>query len=403
MQRLLKRVGRFLINTMTMHPLSGPFEHVADCCWSARLPKLAHLANGRHNGSRSTLVVYEGGRPLGPAHSHRDDIRLRGCGRFTHWEGQVFFSSSDNSDPNTNGRSYRFTLSPWLFRRRLGIDGSMHALPGNHQRRATSPEQLRRDVAYALQCGQYYLSEARQYLGSLTGRQVLEVGPGINYGSVMVLACYGMKPIVADRFLAPWEDAYHRRFYTQLADELARTNSSADVSALRALVEEGGYLDTVIRRVASPLEAIPLPADSIELVFSNAVVEHLSNLDKSFKQLYRITRRGGLGMHQVDFRDHRDFSRPLEYLLLEQEEFQKIFEGSHTECGNRYRPDEVLAWIEQAGFEVLSFHATERSTSTYLNAFLPRLHAATASRYRHLQARDLEVLGGCYRLRKAFC
>jgi SAM-dependent methyltransferase len=385
---------------MLMRSLEGPYERCQDCCWSCRLPGLARLANGPSALTHSTLVVYEDGVPLGPAHSHRDDIRIGGRGRFNHWQDQLFFSSSDNSDPNINGRRYTFSMTPWLFRRRLGSDGSKRSLPGNHQRRDSSVRQVQSDVAYALGCSRFYLNEARDFFVSPAGKKVLEVGPGINYGAVMVLACHGMVPMVVDRFLSPWEDAYHRRFYTQLADELEHTDASADVSPLRALVAAGGYDDSVIRCVTAPLEEIPLPADSMDFVFSNAVVEHLYDLDSSFKQLYRITRPGGLGLHQVDFRDHRDFSRPLEYLLLEEQQFQTIFHGSHSESGNRYRPDEVRAWFEGAGFEVQRFHVTEHITPAYLDGFLPRLHAASRSRYRHLRAEDLHVLGGCYRLRK---
>ncbi|MGY8685022.1 hypothetical protein Q2941_45860 [Bradyrhizobium sp. UFLA05-153] len=58
--------------------------------------------------SRSPIIVYEDGRPLGPAHSTFADIKQFGAGRFSHLKGHgIIFSSSDNTDPNTNGRVYR--------------------------------------------------------------------------------------------------------------------------------------------------------------------------------------------------------------------------------------------------------------------------------------------------------
>jgi hypothetical protein len=55
----------------------------------------------------SPIIVYEDGKPLGPAHNSFRDIREIGNGRFTHYKtGEVIFSASDNSDPNTNGRTY---------------------------------------------------------------------------------------------------------------------------------------------------------------------------------------------------------------------------------------------------------------------------------------------------------
>jgi hypothetical protein len=54
----------------------------------------------------STLILCEDGRALGPAHSLHADIRTIGRGRFSHWGENLFFSTSDNSDPNKNGRIY---------------------------------------------------------------------------------------------------------------------------------------------------------------------------------------------------------------------------------------------------------------------------------------------------------
>ena len=59
------------------------------------------------NDSRSPVVIYENGKPLGPAHNSYADIRDHGMGRFCFWRHFGFvFTASDNSDPNTNGRKY---------------------------------------------------------------------------------------------------------------------------------------------------------------------------------------------------------------------------------------------------------------------------------------------------------
>ncbi len=399
--QLVKKFSRLLINALTMNSLPGPFTHIDGRGWSAHLPQLAHLANQPNAQNRSTLALYEDGVPIGPAHASRSEIVARGEGRYQHLGPSVVFSASDNSNPNGNGRTYTYPLSPWLFRRRTAglADGS--DLPGNFQLRDTSPERIKADIDYTLQAAERWLQEARRFSPATSGMRILEVGPGINYGAVMVLACHGMVPLVSDRFLSAWQEDYHRPFYEGLAREVARRDPAADVTPLRQLLAAGGYDERIITCVTASLEEMPLDDNSIDMIFSNAVVEHLYNVDRSFAQLYRITRPGGFGLHQVDFRDHRNFDRPLEYLLLEEEEFQRQFAAALSEVGNRYRPAEVSAWIEAAGFEVLTFDATEHGDPDYVAEFLPRLRAASRSRYRHLQAEDLHVLGGCYRLRKS--
>ena len=61
----------------------------------------------RESGNTSQLLLYEDGKPLGPAHALHADIRRLGRGRYSHWtRNGLYMSASDNSDPRTNGRKY---------------------------------------------------------------------------------------------------------------------------------------------------------------------------------------------------------------------------------------------------------------------------------------------------------
>src|SRR5207244_1878728 len=55
---------------------------------------------------RSKLALLEDGKALGPSHSVHALIRERGGGRYSHWASSIIFSTSDGSDPRTNGRVY---------------------------------------------------------------------------------------------------------------------------------------------------------------------------------------------------------------------------------------------------------------------------------------------------------
>ena len=68
---------------------------------------LTDLADSDDNPRHSPVLFYEDYRLLGPAHSSHHDIMALGHGRYSHWKTQgLLFSTSDNSDPNTNGRVY---------------------------------------------------------------------------------------------------------------------------------------------------------------------------------------------------------------------------------------------------------------------------------------------------------
>ncbi len=57
---------------------------------------------------RSTAILCEDDRHLGPAHASFDDIGKLGSGRYSHRQHVgILFSTSDGSNPNKNGRRYR--------------------------------------------------------------------------------------------------------------------------------------------------------------------------------------------------------------------------------------------------------------------------------------------------------
>jgi hypothetical protein len=55
----------------------------------------------------SELRLFEDDLLLEPPHALHEAIRQAGQGRFSHWGKNIYLSSSDNSDPRTNGRIYR--------------------------------------------------------------------------------------------------------------------------------------------------------------------------------------------------------------------------------------------------------------------------------------------------------
>jgi hypothetical protein len=71
------------------------------------------LADSNDDNFHSPVLLYENDHLLGPAHSDHASIGKLGLGRYSHWTGAPFvFSTSDNTDPNTNGRAYWAVIPP---------------------------------------------------------------------------------------------------------------------------------------------------------------------------------------------------------------------------------------------------------------------------------------------------
>jgi hypothetical protein len=83
--------------------------------WVASLPKtfpnalrfLYKISNGDADAvSAKDMLLTGDGRRLLHAGVRHDEMRKSGLGRYSHWGSWLYFSASDNSNPNTNGRKY---------------------------------------------------------------------------------------------------------------------------------------------------------------------------------------------------------------------------------------------------------------------------------------------------------
>ncbi|RME59167.1 class I SAM-dependent methyltransferase [Candidatus Parcubacteria bacterium] len=364
----------------------------------------------------SAAIVMEDGVPLpGPANAPYEEIRRVGRGRYSFWHDYVYFSTSDNSDPLINGRVYQikfveekrlFRFPRWMAHLRdrimdVCISQRRASLPVNFIPPSSAPESIKNDIEYAVRTAQNLIRQLPNGRQDLVGKTILEIGPGINFGSALLWACLGARVMVADRFLAPWHDEYHSRFYTSLRNWISQNMPYADLSPLDSVLSDG-YTEESISRYPTPVERLAgIPDECVDIVFSNAVLEHIADPEAAFRQMYRVSKPGALGIHQVDFRDHRDMEKPLEFLLMSDEEFALEFERRHGECGNRYRPWEYKRLFEAVGFDVVSFEPNIYAADDYLDQFIPRLRSTEVSKYKNVEKAMLREVSGLYILRRA--
>lgn len=98
----------------------GMIRHAGGNCYNVDLP-MGLFGSAPATASEVAGAVIENGQMLGPPAQLHDLIRLRGKGRYSLWavpESELvtlFFSTSDNSDPRSNGRSYGVINQPLAF------------------------------------------------------------------------------------------------------------------------------------------------------------------------------------------------------------------------------------------------------------------------------------------------
>jgi SAM-dependent methyltransferase len=104
----LNRHWGAIVEGRRLVPLAGPFHANGGAAYAIAVPDLEGQSDTGAAPRRSRLMLYEDGRMLGLAHSMHDHISRFGKGRFSHYGPNLYFSASDNSDPNQNGRTYAY-------------------------------------------------------------------------------------------------------------------------------------------------------------------------------------------------------------------------------------------------------------------------------------------------------
>ena len=273
-------------------------------------------------------------------------------------------------------RLFRRISRPWPLRRRHVAKIEADADHAQHQAELN----LRIIAALGLEC---------------RGLRILEIGPGHHFGPALLLASQGAHVTLADRFLASWDDPYHPAFHRAL-----RAGWNGPAAALDSVIARGSY-DGWLTLLAEPAEhLVSLTASSVDLVLSYSVLEHVFDLPAVCAELARITPTGGFNCHHVDFRWHRfGWRQPLEFLVHSEDRFRRDFAAEHGECGNRWRPSEVAALFQSAGFEVVRIVPDLFTAPTELARVLPRLRRS-ASPYRNWPEEDLRTLSAYFQLKR---
>ena len=103
-----------------------------------------------------------------------------------------------------------------------------------------------------------------------------------------------------------------------------------------------------VKHLVGDIVTTDLEPESLSLVSSHAVLEHVDQLDEVLDFLYSRTARGGMHFHFIDLADHRSYS-----LKSPAGKFSFLAEEEPPGNTNRLRKSDQIGAFERAGFEIL--------------------------------------------------
>jgi SAM-dependent methyltransferase len=297
---------------------------------------------------------------VGPPHSVHQAIRQTGGGRFSHWGYELYFSASDNSNPNSNGKRYRVAL-PDLSEGGKSLRGAISQIAYDEDLLFSAVRQNvnKNDRAFynILHC----YRNINRLLGmvgeSAEGKTVLEIGTSREPGLPLTLLFTGTARYYANNIfpIDDWvSDGYARLIYLILSGLLPRdpvpwpeicdSRTGSDGKLIARLRPE-----KFVSLSPLPAEGLSLPDNSVDLIFSFSVLEHVKKPQEVIRNMFRMLRPGGVIVHGIDLRDHSNFSKPIDFLTYSPEDY--VLQANATE--NRWRASDFLDCFTGEGFECL--------------------------------------------------
>ncbi len=113
--------------------------------------------------------------------------------------------------------------------------------------------------------------------------------------------------------------------------------------------------------LAGDVYGLPFASESFDVIFSNAVLEHLSDPARTLREFHRVLKRGGVvGIRNTDCRGNLLF--PEDALLRESFELAAKLRTHHG--GDYYLGSKTMGLLVDAGFIPVSVAATYETDST---------------------------------------
>ncbi|WP_017925504.1 class I SAM-dependent methyltransferase [Thioalkalivibrio sp. HL-Eb18] len=224
---------------------------------------------------------------------------------------------------------------------------------------------------------------------ALRDKHLLEYGPGDVPGVALLMLAHGAARVTCvDRFALSQRSPFQLEVLQCLLDGLdpeARERAAA-------CFEHPGDPASGFRRERLEYRVTRdglsgLNAD-VDLIYSRAVLEHVNDLDATFRDMAKALKPGALAVHQVDLKSHGlHRENPLDFLTWPVGLWHWMYAGKGVP--NRWRLDRYRQAIENTGLVIRHIESTAEALDEDVAAVAPYL----AAPFRGLDKATLRCLG----------
>lgn len=239
-----------------------------------------------------------------------------------------------------------------------------------------------KSVIYINEVYEDYIVNAGLKKSNFEGKDILEVGPGENFGvALRFLASGARRVICVDKFNSLLDNEKQFKVYSKLINQLTseERNRLLDVISLNSnkfSINENRlkFVNVSIEQLTSHLKP-----SCFDFIISRAVLEHVFKIDEALITMDALLKSGGYMLHEVDFRDHGIFTNYNLHPLTMHEIDDKMWNAMASNLGAPNR--------KMMGF----YHSFFRNNNYDFTTIIVKLHISDESlKLKHLSKKDIE-------------
>jgi SAM-dependent methyltransferase len=219
---------------------------------------------------------------------------------------------------------------------------------------------LDKSVGYINQVYDEYLEYSGLTPEAFRGRQILEVGPGDNFGVALKFLANGAAKVVClDKFYSERDEGQQTRIYRELRKQLSPEQFR--------IFDESLKLDSKLELNPARLEYIYghgieeadqiLEPELFDFIVSRAVLHNVYDIDLGFESMDHLLAPGGYMCHKIDFSDENMFSsrgmHPLTFLTIPERVYRLM--ASDSGKPNRKLIGDYREQTRKRGYEAKLF------------------------------------------------
>lgn len=197
----------------------------------------------------------------------------------------------------------------------------------------------------------------------LSDKVVLEIGPGNCFVNALVYLLYGAKKVyLIDKYKFFFMDKKNAEYCSNILNRIRNLNGPFYNRVLNAISISGrsvSFNKCMIEFRYGDASRLPMDSNIVDVIFTNAVLEHIPNLKSAIYENKRVLKQNGVAIHEVDLRDHFDVKNPLKMLEYSNGAwfFMTFNRPGYT---NRYRLSDYLAFFKEAGLLVEQYSVIQQ-------------------------------------------